>query len=148
MPGCFMLYGLNLALNSPTIYKDEGDLFSYPLYVPLWAQCFHSLGSFYLVYFLCWYMKTVSNQKFNNNVYNVVVGGSMWAYLSHYLWIVITVALVVLPNKLDFSVAAPVTWIGTEILVVLSQFLLQFIMKTFCKGGKKKNKNLPVSRGN
>ena len=61
MPMCFMGYGLNLAVDTPTIYKNEGFLFFYPLYVPWWAQCFHSLGSFYYVYFLAWYMKTVSN---------------------------------------------------------------------------------------
>ena len=138
MPLCFMGYGLNLAVDTPTIYKNEGFLFFYPLYIPWWAQNFHTLGSFYYAYFLAWYMKTVSNEKFNTNVYNIIVGGSMWAYLSHYLWIVIVVYYVVRPYKLDFSVAAPVTWMGTEVLVVLSDYAVKCLFKMFGKGSKKK----------
>jgi hypothetical protein len=37
MPLCFLLFGLNLALASPTIYTNEGFLFYYPLYTPTWA---------------------------------------------------------------------------------------------------------------
>ena len=131
-----MLYGLNLALNSPTVYRSEGFLFFYPLYIPWWLQCFHTAGSFYLVYFLTWYMKVISNDKFNNAVYNVVVGGSMWAYLSHYLWIVIAVAIFVRPYKLDFSAAAPICFIFTEIFIILSHFAIGFMVKM--SGGKKK----------
>ena len=37
MPFMFMFFGLNLSLNSPTIYHNEGFLFYYPLYTPTWA---------------------------------------------------------------------------------------------------------------
>ena len=87
MPGMFMLYGLNLSVNTPTVHENEGNPYLYPLYVPWWLQCFHTTGSFFYVYWLSWYMKTMSNEKYNETIYNTVVGGSMWAYLSHYLWI-------------------------------------------------------------
>ena len=62
----------------------------------------------------------------------------MWAYLSHYLWIVIVAYYIVRPYKLDFAVAAPVTWMGTEVLVVLSDYAIKFLFKMFGKGNKKK----------
>ena len=61
MPLIFLGYGTNLALNTPTVYKNEGDPYFYPLYVPLWLQSFHTTGSFFYVYWLTWYMKTISN---------------------------------------------------------------------------------------
>jgi len=128
-----MGYGLNLALDTPTVHKDEGDLYLYPLYVPWWLQCFHTTGSFFFVYWLAWYMKTIANEKFNETIYNTVVGGSMWAYLSHYLWIAVLAQAFVRPLKLDFWPAAPLLLVGTEILIILSEKLLKYIFGLFGK---------------
>ena len=127
MPFCFFAFGLNLAVNSPTVHKHEGDLYSYPLYVPWWLQSFHVMGSFYYVYLLSWYMKSVSNHKFNETFYEIFVGGSMWAYLSHYLWIVIVARLVVKKFELEFIPAAPIIWLLTETLILLSQLFLNWV---------------------
>ena len=137
MPLNFMLFGLNLAMCSPTIYHNEGFLFYYPLYTPTWAQCLHSFGSFYYTYFLTWYMKLISNEKFNNKIYDVVVGGSMTAYITHYFWIVVCVNKIVLANKLDFTAGVFVTYVGTEICILLFHFFLEFITSLIKKKKKK-----------
>jgi len=125
MPFMFLVYGLNLSLNSPTIHTNEGFLFYYPLYTPTWAQCFHSAGSFYYTYFLTWYMKVISNEVFNKRVYDIVVGGSMYAYILHYLWIVIVVNNCVLPFNLHYPKAVLVTYIGTEICILLFHLFME-----------------------
>ena len=135
MPLCFMLFGLNLSLNSPTIYHHEGDLFMYPLYEPWWAQNFHVLGSYYYVYFLTWYMKTISNEVFNKAVYDYVVGGSMMAYITHYLWIIMMVGTIVRPFKLEFTEAVFVTYIGTELSIFIFHYSLRFVLRQM-KGKK------------
>lgn len=117
MPFMFMLWGANQALFSPSVYHDEGDLFYYPLYNPTWLQCLYTFGSFYLVYLQVWYAKKIYNSKFNEKFYAVFVTGSMWAYLTHYVWIVIFVRWVVLPYKFDYAAAAPATFIGAETMI-------------------------------
>jgi hypothetical protein len=140
MPINFLVFGFNLALCSPTIYHNEGFLFYYPLYTPKWAQSFHSLGSFYYTYFLTWYMKTISNDVFDRAVYDVVVGGSMLAYIIHYLWIVIIVNLFVLPYQLDFSAGVIVTYFGTELGIILTHFALKFITNRLKKKKPRRGK--------
>lgn len=133
MPFMFMFFGLNLSLNSPTIYHNEGFLFYYPLYTPTWAQCFHSAGSFFYTYYLTWYMKYISNEIFNKRVYDIVVGGSMYAYLLHYLWIVIMVNNFVKPYDLEFFPAVVVTYIGTEIQILLFHLFTEFLQGKMAK---------------
>ena len=41
----------------------------------------------------------------------------MWAYLTHYLWIIIFVKNVIIVYKFDLKAAAPLTFIGTEIQI-------------------------------
>jgi hypothetical protein len=133
MPCMFILFGLNLAFASPTVYHNEGFLFFYPLYAPKWAQNFHVFGSFYYTYLLQWYMKLISNDIFNKRIYDIVVGGSMYAYIMHYLWIVIMVNYFVLPYKLDFSAAVVVTFVGTEICILAFHFFLEFVLSKLGK---------------
>jgi hypothetical protein len=127
MPVCFFLFGFNLALASPTIHTNEGFLFFYPLYTPLWAQNLHSFGSFYYTYLMIWYTKIISNEKFDDRVYQIYVGGSMQAYITHYLWIVLVVKMVVLPYKMDFSAGVLTTFIGTEISILAFNFFIEFL---------------------
>ena len=115
MPFMFVLWGLNTCLFSPLAYHDEGFLFFYPLYHPTWMQCLYTSGSFYLVYLQVWYAKKIYNHKFNDKVYHIFVSGSMWAYLTHYLWIIICVKYVIIPYKLDYAQAVPITFVLTQL---------------------------------
>lgn len=83
-------------------------------------QCLYTTGSFYLVYLQVWYAKKIYNHKFNDRVYDLFVAGSMWAYLTHYFWIIICVRYVINPYKLDFSQAVPLTLLLAEILIFAS----------------------------
>jgi hypothetical protein len=54
----------------------------------------------------------------------------MYAYLMHYLWIVIVVRIFVMPFKLDFKAAVFVTLIGTELLILAFHLLQERIKKS------------------
>ena len=47
-------------------------------------------------------MKEISNEKFNEGFYNLIVGSSMWAYISHYLFIVLCGNYVIRPFGLTY----------------------------------------------
>lgn len=61
-------------------------------------------------------MKEISNEKFNDYAYDLIVGSSMWAYISHYIFIVISANYFVRPMNLTYSTAIMsnmlITWIG------------------------------------
>ena len=140
MPLMYILWGFNQALFSPTVHEAEGFLFYYPLYIPKWLQSFYTCGSFYLVYINIWYAKRIYNSKFSERWYQILVGGSMWAYLTHYLWIIIFVKHFVVKyetrdDKLELAQAAPLTFIGTEIQIFASQALVTYLV-SLCKKRK------------
>jgi len=62
----------------------------------------------------------------------------MWAYLSHYLWIIISVELFVRPNRLDLAYAAPITLAGCEVMILISHFMLACLYKIYMPNTKKK----------
>ena len=66
----------------------------------------------------------------------------MWAYLTQYLWIILVVKWVVLPLKLDLASAPPVTFIGSEILILATYFALTWIAKLLSKKKKPKIKKV------
>jgi len=106
----------------------------------------HSAGSFFYVYFLCWWLKLISNEKFNKSVYDYVVGGSMIAYVMHYLWIVIVVNKFVRPYKMDWQAGFTTAFIGTEICIFLFHYFVVFVQK-FMGKGKPKRQRLPSDSG-
>jgi hypothetical protein len=82
-------FSIVVSLTSPTVSKNEGDFYSYPLYEPTWLQCTYTLGSYWWVYLLGWWCQEVSNEKYDDWWYKFLNDCSMWGYLSHYLWIVV-----------------------------------------------------------
>ena len=78
----------------------------------------------------------MSNEKFDDYWYKTLNISSLWAYLSHYLWIVIVCQICIRPFKLTFINAWFVNFIGAEVLILLSYYLIDYIVGKF--GGKKK----------
>ena len=69
-------------------------------------------------------MKEISNEKFNETFYNLVVGSSMWAYISHYLFIVLSGNYVIRPLGLTYPQGVIVDLVLTELAIMLSYILL------------------------
>ena len=101
---------------SPMNHSDTGFLFYYPLYFKFESQCSFIVGTWQWVYLLVWVMKETSNEKFNEVAYDLIVGSSMWAYISHYIFIVISANYFVRPLGLSYSAAIVsnmvITWVG------------------------------------
>jgi len=85
------------ALTSPMNYTNMGHLFFYPLYADYPLQVFHTTGTWIWVYLVVWVMAECCNDSFNTIVYNFVTGVSLYAYLSHYFFIVVIVVVLVRP---------------------------------------------------
>jgi len=59
----------------------------------------------------------------------------MWAYLTHYLWIILFVKNVIIVYKFDLKAAAPLTFIGTEIQIFTTERIVSFLVG-LCKKRK------------
>lgn len=112
--GFYMLY----AFTCPTNYSNTGFLFYYPIYFSYLYQVSYVVGSWLWVYVLMWVGKKVITQK--GDLYDAVVGAGMWAYISHYLFIVLSSEFLVRPLKLSYEIAVLCNFIVTEVAISVS----------------------------
>lgn len=115
------------ALTSPMVYSGMGHLFFYPLYSTYGLQCLYTTGTWLWVYTIIWIMAHIANDKFNDTVYNYVCGASLYAYVSHYFFILILSVMVVRPYKMKFIPALFVMLFGTFFLIFITYWPLNFI---------------------
>lgn len=93
-----LIFGILIyALASPQNYSDTGFLFFYPLYSDYTIQSFYTSGTWLWLFFLAWLMQLVGNQKFNLIIYKYFVGNALYAYLCHYLIIILIAVLIIRP---------------------------------------------------
>lgn len=117
-----------MSFTSPMNHSDTGFLFYYPLYFKYLYQSLHTVGSWQWVYALVWVMKECANQKFNDYAYSVIVESSMWAYISHYFFIVVSANYIVRPWQLSYYPAVFTNMVFTWICVFSSNALLDRLM--------------------
>ena len=98
VPLGLILFFICYALAAPTNQNKIGDPFSYPLYSTHWLQMAYTLGSWNWIYVNIWIAIALLNQKFSEYGYKLINGSSMWAYVSHYLIIVMVEKYVVRTN--------------------------------------------------
>ena len=79
------------------------------------------------VFTIIWVMAHVANDKFNPMIYNYVSGSSLYAYLSHYFFILLLSVLVVRPYKMTFMPAFFTMFFGTQLAIFLTYVPLNFI---------------------
>ena len=125
MPFIVNIIAITVAVTIPTVTENEGFLWFFPLYQPTWLQNVFTIGSFYWVYFYSWLTHGELTSKYNEKVYDFVIGSSMWGYLSHYMWIVLVVQALVRPFKLSLFPAILVNYVFGQLLICLSYILLQ-----------------------
>ena len=73
------------------------------------------------------------NKKFSDKIYDLFVNSSMWAYLSHYLWIMIIVHYFCRPLGISFAGHVIFSVIGCEICIVLSYLAIKKCKKIISK---------------
>jgi len=121
--GCILLYSLTCPMN----YSDMGHLFFYPLYGTYGLRCLYTTGTWLWVYNIIWLMHKIGNDKFNDSVYNYVCGSSLYAYLSHYFFILIISVMIVRPYKMEFIPALFLMLFGTNFLIFITYVPLNFL---------------------
>ena len=93
---------------------------------------------------LTWLMEATSNQKFNDTLYDLIVGSSMWAYISHYFFIVLSSNYFVRVFSLTYAQAIFANMFLTEVGIILSYFLLEKIHQKFQNKREKRNHALKI----
>jgi len=85
------------AITSPQNYTEVGFLFFYPLYTDFTIQSLYTTGTWLWVYSLTWLMQYMANKKFNDTAYKYLTGSSLYAYVSHYLFIIVIANTIIRP---------------------------------------------------
>jgi len=130
------------SLTCPMNYSDMGHLFFYPLYSTYGLQCLYTTGTWLWVYLIIWLMAKIGNDKFNDKVYNYVSGSSLYAYLSHYFFILIISVMIIRPYKINFIPALFIMLFGTNLLIFITYVPLNFLYELISPPKKTKAMDL------
>jgi len=79
------------------------------------------------LYFVTWSMHAIANKKFNDNAYKYVAGSALYAYVSHYFFIVLWGVTIIRPYQLTFIPSLFVDFILTDSVIFISYVLFVFI---------------------
>jgi len=90
------------AMSSPQNYYQTGFLFFYPLYSDYTIQCFYTTGTWLWVFAIVWIMSSIANKQFNTTFYKLITGSALYAYMSHYFFIIMIAVMIIRPYKLTF----------------------------------------------
>ena len=71
-------------------------------------------------------MHAVANKKFNDTVYKVFTGSALYAYVSHYFFIIMIAVLIIRPYKLTFMQALILEVFLTNAIILASYVILNF----------------------
>jgi len=126
-PLALVIFVFIYALSCPQNYTQTGFLFFYPLYSDFTIQCFYTTGTWLWLYSLSWMMHAFANKKFNDTAYNLLAGSSLYAYVSHYLFIILIAVLIIRPYKISFIPALFLNIILTNSVILLSYALFAFL---------------------
>jgi len=108
-------------------YSNMGHLFFYPLYTDYWLKCLYTSGTWIWVYAIIWTMAWMANDKYNDTIFKYVTGSSMFAYLSHYFYILLISVLIVRPNKMTFIPACALMFFGCQLMIFCTYVPLNFL---------------------
>ena len=115
------------ALSCPQNYTQTGFLFFYPLYSDYSIQCLYTTGTWLWLYVVTWMMYEFANKKFNDTAYNLLAGSSLYAYVSHYLFIILIAVLIIRPYKISFIPALFLNIILTNAVILGSYALFAWL---------------------
>jgi len=131
------------AITSPMNYGGLGQLFFYPLYDDYTLQCLYTTGTWLWVYSLIWIAAICCNDKFNPTFYKYFTGASLYAYLSHYFFIILIAYLIVRPYKFTFIAAFFTMYFGTFFLIFITYWPLNALYE--CISPPKETKKMDLA---
>lgn len=83
------------------------------------------------VFAVTWIMQAFANKKFNDSSYNLLAGSSLYAYVSHYFFIIMIAVLIIRPYKISFIPALFLEIILCNAVILLSYIILNWIYELF-----------------
>lgn len=122
-PASILFFIFLYALSSPQNYQQTGFLFFYPLYSDYSIMCLYTSGTWTWIYLLTWILHAVANKKFNDIAYKLLTGSSLYAYLSHYFFIIVIAVSVIRPFQIPFIPALIVEVLLTNTIILLTYVL-------------------------
>mmetsp|Transcript_12709 Transcript_12709/g.21410 ORF Transcript_12709/g.21410 Transcript_12709/m.21410 type:complete len:384 (-) Transcript_12709:73-1224(-) len=126
-PLSILLFVFVYSLTSPMVYSGMGHLFFYPLYSTFGLQSLYTTGTWLWLYTIIWIMAHIANDKFHDGVYNYFCGAALYAYVSHYFFILIISVMIIRPYKVNFIPALFIMLFGTFFLIFATYYPLNFM---------------------
>jgi hypothetical protein len=126
-PIAIVMFLFIYAMTSPMNYSNMGHLFFYPLYSTYGLQCLYTTGTWLWVFSIIWIMAHIANDKFNPMIYNYVCGSALYAYVSHYFFILMFSVLLIRPYKIEFMPAFFIMFFGTQLVIMITYIPLNFL---------------------
>jgi len=81
------------------------------------------------VFTVTWLMHSVANKKFHEPTYKLLTGSSLYAYLSHYFFIIVIAVTIIRPYKIGFLPALGLEILLTNATIIGSYVILDFLYK-------------------
>ena len=75
------------------------------------------------VYFITWTMHYMANKKFNDNLYKYVAGSALYAYVSHYFFIVLWAVFIIRPYQITFIPALFLDFFLTDAVIIVTYII-------------------------
>jgi hypothetical protein len=119
------------AMSSPQNYQQTGFLFFYPLYSDFTIQSLYTTGTWLWVFTICWVMAAFANKKFTEYGYKIFTGSALYAYVSHYFFIIMIAVLIIRPYKLTFLQGLILEVFLTNAVILVSYIIFTFFYELF-----------------
>jgi hypothetical protein len=100
------------------------------------------MGTWIWLTAIVWTMAHIGNEKFNDTIYNYVSGSALYAYVSHYFFILIISVLIVRPNKIGFVGAFFLMFFGTQFLILITYVPINWLYELIVPPKEYKKMNL------
>ena len=126
-PFAVFAFILIYAMSSPQNYAETGFLFFYPLYTDYTIQCLYTTGTWFWTFTAVWMCAAYADKQYNPTVYKFLAGSSLYAYLSHYFFIIMVAVFVIRPYQIKVIPAIFVAYFLTNAVIIISYIILNFI---------------------
>lgn len=124
---CIFMY----SITSPQNYTETGFLFFYPLYSDWYIQSLYTTGTWVWICMITWLMQAYCNKMFNQPTYKLLTGSSLYAYVSHYFFIIMIAIFVIRPYKITFIPALVLEIVLTNAIILVTYIILDFVYELF-----------------
>ena len=89
-PVLFISFFYAYSITAPSQRAGQGFIMGYPMYIRTEFVVLHVMGTWMWIYIVTAVSSSKLNSKFSDVAYDNIVGSSMYAYLCHYFWIIVS----------------------------------------------------------